>query len=203
MSDLMDRVNNCIVNRVVVCLGAAETRGDEATEKITYSLKVLLDEVEKILILIVAFGVMGQLREFLTALFTIGAIRMFVGGSHQKTFMGCLIFSFAIMYSIIFIASKINIVLIAENIIYVTICVVILTVVPIKSRRGVEYSYTKKLEFRLKAMTVLLLISRIVTIVHTMYANIMLTALLVQAIEISIECTKNYLKRRTKNEKRH
>jgi len=183
MVDVIERFNDYVVKKIIVYLETDVQRGEEAKQKVEYSLKVVLDEVEKLLILIMVFNALGKAKEFVVAIITIASIRSFLGGSHRKTTIGCICFSFAAIYIILAIAEKSNIVLIFEEIIYLLIMLLILTLAPITSNKGINYKYIKKLEFRLKAVSILLILSRVVVYIPEWSAKIILSALLVQGVE--------------------
>lgn len=59
-------------------------------EQIQYSLTTILNEVFKIIILIILFSVIGNLNYLLFSMIILLSIRLFSGGLHAKTLLGCL-----------------------------------------------------------------------------------------------------------------
>ena len=59
-------------------------------EQIQYALHTILNEVFKIIVLIILFGVIGNLNYLLFSMIILLSIRLFSGGLHAKTLLGCL-----------------------------------------------------------------------------------------------------------------
>ena len=62
----------------------------EELEQIQYALHTMLNEVFKIIILIILFSVSGNLNYLLFSMIILLSIRLFSGGLHAKTLLGCL-----------------------------------------------------------------------------------------------------------------
>ncbi len=62
-------------------------------EQIKYSLQVILGDISKFLILFLLFTLAGHSMGFLYAYLASMFLRIFVGGNHLKTYLGCLLFS--------------------------------------------------------------------------------------------------------------
>ncbi|MBQ3601073.1 MAG: accessory gene regulator B family protein [Lachnospiraceae bacterium] len=73
----------------------------EQCERMKYALKVMLNEGEKVLLLSVIFGMLGECRTFLFLLCVVLSIRVTMGGMHRRTFWGCFFFSFGFFLSVI------------------------------------------------------------------------------------------------------
>ena len=65
----------------------------EELEQIQYALTTILNEVFKIIILIILFGVIGNLNYLLFSMIILLSIRFFSGGLHAKTLLGCLMWT--------------------------------------------------------------------------------------------------------------
>lgn len=76
---------------------------------ILYSLSCLLNEAGKIAVLTVFFLVQRRWAEFITAFITIASLRIFLGGSHRKTILGCWMQSFLTFETIILLSAKISV----------------------------------------------------------------------------------------------
>ncbi|GKX28530.1 hypothetical protein SH1V18_10100 [Vallitalea longa] len=59
-----------------------------------YGIYALYSELAKIVILMLFFGFIGKLNEFLFALVVLMLIRPYSGGLHFNSFMGCFLFTF-------------------------------------------------------------------------------------------------------------
>lgn len=75
----------------------------EELEQIQYALTTILNETFKIIILVILFTVFGNLNYLLFSMIILLSIRLFSGGLHAKTLLGCLIWTilFFILTSII------------------------------------------------------------------------------------------------------
>ena len=62
-------------------------------EEIQYALTTILNELFKIIILIVLFSVIGSLKYLLFSMVILLSIRLFSGGLHAKSLLGCLIWT--------------------------------------------------------------------------------------------------------------
>ena len=65
----------------------------EELEQIQYALHTILNEVFKIIILIILFSVIGNLNYLLFSMLILLSIRIFSGGLHAKTLWGCLMWT--------------------------------------------------------------------------------------------------------------
>ena len=78
----------------------------EQCERMRYALKVMLNEIEKIILLGIIFALLGEYKVFLLSLCVILSIRFTMGGMHRRTFWGCFFFSFGFFLSVIIIAKS-------------------------------------------------------------------------------------------------
>lgn len=62
-------------------------------EQIQYALATILNEVFKIIILILLFSIIGNFNCILFSMIILLSIRLFSGGLHAKTLLGCLIWT--------------------------------------------------------------------------------------------------------------
>jgi len=85
-------LNKKIADKIIFLL-KTEKHGEEMKQKVLYSLQVILSEVEKLLIFLFVFAVCNLLQEFLISYIALVSIRIYVGGNHCKTSMGCIIYS--------------------------------------------------------------------------------------------------------------
>jgi len=59
-------------------------------KQIEYALHTILNEVFKIIVLIILFGAIGNLNYLLFSMIILLSIRLFSGELHAKTLLGCL-----------------------------------------------------------------------------------------------------------------
>ncbi|MBU3158374.1 accessory gene regulator B family protein [Clostridium frigoris] len=65
----------------------------EELEQIQYSLTTILNEVFKLIILIILFSIIGKLNYLLFSMIVLLSIRFFSCGLHAKTSLGCLMWT--------------------------------------------------------------------------------------------------------------
>jgi accessory gene regulator B len=65
----------------------------EELEQIQYALTTILNEFFKIIILIVLFSIIGNLNYLLFSMIILLSTRLFSGGLHAKTLLGCLMWT--------------------------------------------------------------------------------------------------------------
>lgn len=62
--------------------------------KISYYLETIIAEMEKLIILTGIFAIMGYFTDILLIIGILLMVRTYTGGTHQKTFIGCLLKTF-------------------------------------------------------------------------------------------------------------
>lgn len=62
-------------------------------EQIRYSILAIGGDLSKFLILLVLFSLLGHCPEYLYSFFTTTLLRVYIGGKHFNTYLGCLTFS--------------------------------------------------------------------------------------------------------------
>ncbi|MBU3110233.1 accessory gene regulator B family protein [Clostridium lacusfryxellense] len=65
----------------------------EELEQIQYAITTILSEVFKIIVLIILFSVIGNLNYLLFSMMILLSIRLFSGGLHAKSLLGCLMWT--------------------------------------------------------------------------------------------------------------
>ncbi|OPY56086.1 MAG: putative AgrB-like protein [Pelotomaculum sp. PtaU1.Bin035] len=97
--------------------------------KISYGLEVIIGAIIKFIVFIIVFLGFGVLKQSLIAMFTTVFMRYVSGGSHCKTFIGCLIFSNVIYISIGILAK----VIIINNYLFYILNIISFLIVLLKS----------------------------------------------------------------------
>ncbi|MBQ3784394.1 MAG: accessory gene regulator B family protein [Lachnospiraceae bacterium] len=77
-------------------------------EKIRYSISVLLAEFEKIALICIVMLIQNRFKMFMCSFFVIFSVKQFMGGTHRKTFWGCLVFSLSFFQIVIELAIHID-----------------------------------------------------------------------------------------------
>lgn len=172
-------------------------------QKIKYSLLVLLSEFEKFLCLLFLFCAMHKMLEFLILVLAIIPIRTFMGGSHRKTMLGCFIQSLLIFGIALALAETFLINSIVKYMVYSILLLEIWISTPIPSVNRMNYNKVQKMGFKAKALTVLLLLTWIENFLPDIYSNLIISGLLVQALEVAATCIyQKYKKGDVKNEEK-
>lgn len=180
-------INEKLVHFIMIIL-QTNNHDEIMTQKVKYSLLVLLSEFEKFLCLLFLFGVLHRLPEFFILFFTIIPIRMFMGGSHRRTMLGCfiqslLIFGTAMALSEFFMMNSV-IKWMVDGILLMEIWIS----TPIPSANRMNYNKTQKMEFKAKALTILLILTWVECFLPDLYNNQIVSGLLIQALEIAATC---------------
>ena len=182
---ICEQFNEKAVSRIMCFLETNKT--DEITkQKVRYTLLVILGEAEKIVILSVIFGILGYMAEFLIAFLGLAVLRMFMGGSHRKTMLGCF-FQSGINFTIVLAFGRyIQIGDAIAVLIYLLGIVIIWNYAPVMSQRRIVYSKARQSMFKLKALSILFGYKLAEDIMSANHYNYLLSAVLLQLIEVAI-----------------
>lgn len=87
-----------VINRLAYTLtnyirSNSDFTNSDDLDKINYAIETILNEAFKILILLILFSALGKLRYFNFSIIILLSIRIFSGGLHSKTFLGCLLWT--------------------------------------------------------------------------------------------------------------
>lgn len=78
-----------LIYRFVDSLSEYNNYNEEQVEQIKYSLKVIVYELIKIILLIIIFSILGYFKESLLILFIMSITKPFIGGYHEDTQLKC------------------------------------------------------------------------------------------------------------------
>ncbi len=183
MFTVMERQNEKLVKSMMKFL-KTDQQEEIVVQKVKYALQVIVSEVEKLIILLMIFGIVGKTLEFLTAYVAVVTIRIYVGGNHVKTFLGCVLYIF-IMYAFIltgadyFIPNR-----------YICSGVEILIMISIWNNQKslpesrILYSQNRLLEFKMKALSVLILQMIITQYLPESYRAVIMWGVIIQTIDV-------------------
>lgn len=174
--------------------------GENVFLKVDYSLRVIIGEVEKIILLCIFFGLAGRMLDFIIAFGTIILLRRCTGGIHQKTLLGCFFHSLLIFSLVVFGGRRD----ILENNIHVftiiLLVVLILRYVPIQSKNRIHYSERQRLRFKVKALTLMVIILLLRDYISNGQYNIMMFAMLIHTFELTLQSVQVQRKEVDKDE---
>lgn len=118
-------------------------------DKIRYGLEVFYGETSKIIIMILIALLLGKLPAFLLMITLLLLIRPYIGGSHAKNYISCLIqsnTSFIIIYYLAYIIPKLNFFIKA---IFILFCIIVVrTFKPVNPLRNTIITQYKRIKFK-------------------------------------------------------
>lgn len=195
-----ENTNEKVISKILDALKTEHLRDENSTERIRYTISFLLIETEKFLLLFLFFGVFHQLKGFLIAFFTLMSLRVFMGGLHRETILGCVTHTILMFTIILLFASYINVNVIGEYIIFLLAIVLIWITTPLHSEKRITYTSLQKKTFKTKALTVLVILALLIRNVSITVRSIMLCTILVQLLEVGLVYLINTRKRGEENE---
>lgn len=183
---LWDNVNQYIIQSIIYFLNVEEKRSKEQIQFMKYSLGCLVNESGKAILLAIVFATQGCIDKYVIALLTIVSLRIFMGGSHRVTTMGCFLQSLFTFELIILLDSVICLNMYMNYSVWILMIVLIWKRVPIVSTRRAHYNKMQCMHFKMMAITTLFLQSIIIGLVSSNIANVMSWAIVIQLLEFSI-----------------
>ena len=178
--------NEKITSKILHILNTTHSRDETSIARITYTISFLLTELEKFLFLIMLFALFHKLTEFFIMFFTLIPFRVFMGGLHRKTIFGCVSHTILMFSAILLAASYINVNIIGETILFTLAIILIWLTTPIYSEKRIKYSLLQKKNFKLKALTVLVIFSQLLRRVSAYVRNIMMCTIILQLLEVGL-----------------
>ena len=142
-------VNKFIARKYLCLVNKNQEYSQLECDKIEYVIKVLLSEVEKILLLSIIFVLQGKFNVFLFCFFMIISIRMFMGGTHRKTFWGCFFFSLTFFQLVITLGNRKELAFSMMMLLYFVYIGYIIWYAPIQSEQKPRYGKKKRLRFKI------------------------------------------------------
>lgn len=164
--------------------------GEDTLLKVDYSLRVMVGELEKMLLLCILFGMAGYLADFLSATGVIILLRTSTGGFHRNTMLGCFLQSGMNLFIIVFLGNYIMFESWSCVIVVAAFVVLTLYFVPIQSENRIHYSKKQRLEFKLKAFVRMLVILLSGSYILKEQNNIMMFAVFMHTLEIAFLCVR-------------
>ena len=181
-----DNANQYLVDKIILILGVKEKRTSKQLELIRYSLACIVSEIEKLVLLVLIFTAQGYIGKFLIEFITIVSLRIFMGGSHRETNLGCFIQSFLTFEIIIYLDGIITLTKLDNYAIWILTTVWIWKCAPILSVKRARYSDVQCMKFKVLAMMVLFFQTMMVGIAPRYIANVMSWSIALQLAEVGI-----------------
>lgn len=124
--------------------------------KLKYILKVILNELSKLIILFFIFFMVNNGINYIYCLTSLIPLRTYIGGIHYKTYTGCLIFSGVFIYVSIYLSSHLSINYFTAMIQFIFSLLIIVALAPIISKSRPIYNRRKKMYFKLISILIVL-----------------------------------------------
>lgn len=155
--------------------------------KLLYSLRVIIGDLSKLVILYIVFFTVNRSAEYLMALLALSIIRLYTGGLHFKTYTGCLLFTFLFFASSIYLASSNLVSQSGLIVIELTSLFFIALFSPITSKNRPDYSAKKRLQFKIiGCIAVILHLIGFVATKNNPYFMISIWVIFLQSIQLMI-----------------
>lgn len=145
-------LNTTICNKIVNNM-VKYVEDDKETQKVklNYYIRVIMDGVDKFVVLLLIFLLSGFGIEYLTCYIALSITRTFLGGFHLKTGFQCLMMTFGVFYVCIILGHICEVPLPAKLLVLVSWLVIVWLYGPFQSHQRPRYSEAKKQRFRIMA----------------------------------------------------
>lgn len=151
-----------------------------------YVLLCLLSEVQKIAILLFLFSMIGQGRQFLIITLIMLTLRVFMGGTHKRTNIGCLSYSiFSVL--VILLLSRVQYSMLMITLIGLIFIFVILLCVPVKNRYRMSYTKRERNAFKIKSLAIGCIWFALALLIPSIQ-SLIFSSLLYLEMDIGISC---------------
>lgn len=166
--------------------------------KIKYVVQLIVGDLSKLLLMFVIFGFAGFWLEFLYAAIALSFFRVFTGGLHFKTYMGCFFFSILFFVAIIYLNHFVP--LVNQSVINLALLntTIMILLSPMQSVTRPLPTKRKTILFKLIACMFILIhsIGFIASNQHP-YFNISIWVILLQSIQLLIAKGKLYYEKKS------
>lgn len=179
---MVDRFNNWLIKKYLNSCGSLD---EFDKERIAYSMNILLNEFEKIVLIMLLFASVGKLELFIFSFIVLMSLRIFIGGIHFSTRCGCFIFT-SIFFITVMVLS--NYVIIGTCIIKLIIFgVAIMSIVlfaPLPSKHRMLVLEGRKYRLKRYSVFVMIIWAMLSLLVMRKLANVVIWTVIMQQLEI-------------------
>lgn len=175
-------------NKISKKLAAKLCDNERSANIVAYGINVFINDIEKGIILITAFAAMGLIGMFIRSFIIIAILRMWMGGSHRKTMLTCILQSFVEFMSVFLISQTISHIIDytiwTQIVVTLIICLIDVLYCPvILSKRG-KYRKEKIYLFKCIAIVNIVALFTIQLYVSTNVKILILSCEIIQIIDI-------------------
>lgn len=188
---VLDDINHRMIMTIIRILDVEKTRTETQQELIVYSLSCIINEMEKFVFLTIIFAIQGRLAKFWIAFLGLVSLRIFIGGMHRETTLGCILQSLLSFEAILILNERFSLCAWMQYCVWLVLLTLIWKQAPIVSPKRACYPELKRMRFKAIAITVLLVDFMIVNVVSNTYTNCLSWTIAFQMIESSIVALKN------------
>ena len=186
-------INKHISKWITEQLLGEEAYDETISIKLNYYFQVIIDDLEKFLLLLLIFIYTGNTAMYLLCFIAVSITRTFVGGLHMKSSVMCLFMTFAIYFVSITLGKICILKMLEKTIITLLDVIFIVMFTPIPSPQRPRYSIEKKKRFKRRAVIGVLIVFCISVFLGN-YADCIIWILMFQLLEIIVVMLNNKLK---------
>lgn len=152
---MWQEMNDKIAQHIMKLLETERLEDHLTAVKVQYALLVILDEGQKFILLSLLFGVFGELGRFYLTFLALGSLRIFMGGSHRSTKLGCLLSSLVNFSMILCFSALCYMPFPVVGGIFSLLLLEIVFCVPLVSPQALHFNIHQKTKMKKKALTAL------------------------------------------------
>ena len=190
MFHILDEINHYMILAIIQMLDVQKTRTEEQQELIKYSLSCIVNEFEKIIFLVIFFTAQNRMTKFLIVFLGVVSLRIFIGGIHRKTTLGCIIQSLLSFETILILDEKFRLTMWMNYCTWIFLLILIWKQAPIVSQQRIHYNELQRMRFKAIAITVLMIDFMIISAMPNTYINCLSWAIIFLMIESSVDALK-------------
>lgn len=182
--EYMEKLNYSLAQRFSQWLLAEKNDSELKRYKITYSVQLILNDGEKIVLIGLFFSFLGRLTPYIMCVLFLGMLRTYCGGIHLNTFWNCFFMSFTCFGAIIFLGQYLLISSWQSYVIYLIDFILLLVFAPLPSKKRFIYSEKQKYLAKFYSCIVLAIVICIGIFTKSL-SNYITWIIVVQIIEIA------------------
>lgn len=179
--DMIDKVNNIIIKKYISSCGEAN---DFDKERIEYALKILLNESEKILGILVFFICIGQAKAFLISFVVLMSMRIFIGGIHFTTRLRCFSFTTLFFMMVIYMSGYFVLYRVVGVVVGCVAFVNVILFAPLKSKHRILVTEGRRKHLRKCALVAVVIWLVFYSVLEENVANLIIWTVIMQQIEL-------------------
>lgn len=178
-------VHRAMVDKIVQIF-ISNNESSVKREKVTYFISYSMSEFSKFILWLALCYAIKKTDVFLIIYFCVASLRMFTGGTHKKTMLGCFMYSTFVL-GCIYVIGQVQIIKDFSTILYIITLIIIWKCTPIVSKNRIPYSAITKVTFKAKALTVLILLQIIMQTINKNYKTYIIATIIMQDLDIILQ----------------